>query len=517
MTPEIPARFNLTEHFLLRPARTFGQRTAILGEPVAVKYENLATLAGRTAGALSRGGCRAGDRVLIVLPDSAEFIAAFFGATWIGAIAVPVNPMTRAADYAYYLQDSGARLAIVHQLAWGEFARAARAESAVTSVLIGVGSAGSGSAVGWEDWLAPAVSAPAIHPTSANDAAFLLYTSGSSGTPKGAIHRHKDMLSCVAGVARDILGITAEDRCFSVSKMFFAYGLGNGMYFPLSAGAATILNPERPRPEKVVEMIRRHRPTLFFAVPTFYAGLLAAIEAGLPADLSSIRLAVSAGEALPPELFQRFRRRVGLEILDGIGSTEMLHMFIMARPGRARPGSCGHPVAGYEAQIVDDRGRPVAPGEIGMLHVRGPSAFAGYWNKPEQTARARAGEWVITGDKFTLDEEGYYHYGGRADDMIKVAGMWVSPGEVESAILGHPSVLEAAAVARTSSGLTHPEAYVVLREGSAGSDEMAEEIRQFLRSRLPAFKVPRVVHFVPELPKTATGKIQRFRLREGGT
>lgn len=515
MTPEIPAPFNLTEHFLLRPAEISGARTAILGEPAAVKYEELAALAGQVAGALSRGGCRAGDRVLIVLPDSAEFIAAFFGATWIGAVAVPVNPMTRAADYAYYVQDSGARVAIVHHLAWGEFSRGGYVETGAKCVLVGAESAEPGSAVRWEDWLASAVDSPPVSSTMANDTAFILYTSGSSGTPKGAIHQHKDMLAPAAGVAREILGITAEDRCLSVSKLFFAYGLGNGMYFPLSAGAATILNPERPRPDKVVEMVSRYRPTLFFAVPTFYAGLLAAIEAGLPADFSSIRLAVSAGEALPPELFERFRQRLGLEILDGIGSTEMLHMFIMARPGRVRPGSCGQPVAGYEARILDDRGQPAAPGELGMLHVRGPSAFAGYWNKPKQTAEARAGEWVITGDKFTLDEEGYFYYRGRADDMMKVAGMWVSPGEVESAILGHPSVLEAAVVARASEGLLHPEAYVVLREGYAASEGLSEQVQQIVRSRLPGYKVPRLIHFVAGLPKTATGKIQRFRLREG--
>jgi benzoate-CoA ligase family protein len=515
VTLSIPSHLNIAEHFLLEPARRHPERVAIVEEPAAINYGELAALASQVAGALARSGCLPGDRVLVVLPDSAEFIAAFFGAAWIGAVAVPVNPMTRAADYAYFLKDSGARLAIVHSAAWGEFARAVQSESTIGCVLVGDYGVASGQALRWKDWLPPATSAPAVHPTCATDTAFILYTSGSSGTAKGAVHQHKSMLACARGVAQDILKMTAGDRCLSVSKLFFAYGLGNGMYFPLSAGAATILNPERPRPERVLELVSRHRPTLFFAVPTFYAALLAAVEAGLSADFSSVRLAVSAGEALPPELFERFRRRFGIEILDGIGSTEMLHMFIMARPGRTRPGSCGQPVAGYEARILNDEGQLTMPDQIGMLHVRGPSAFAGYWNKPEQTAKARAGDWVITGDKFTLDPDGFFHYRGRADDMMKVAGMWVSPGEVESALLGHPSVLEAAVVARLADGLAQPEAYVVLREGHTVSDGLAEEIRSSVRSRLPSHKVPRAVHFVGELPKTATGKIQRFRLREG--
>ncbi len=513
---DIPAQFNLTSYFLDRPAREHPARLAILGEPAAVRYDELARLAGRVGAALRRTGCRPGDRVLIALPDSAEFIAAFFGVTRIGAIAVPVNSMTRAADYAYYLVDSGARVAIVHATALGEFLPAM--ERIRLECLVAVGAADQIPApeqtIRWSDWLDTASGEAPPHPTAATDPAFFLYTSGSGGQPKAAVHQHKDMLVTSQSFAQAVLGLRADDRTFSVSKLFFAYGLGNGMYFPFSVGASTLLNPERPRAEKVAEMVARHRPTVFFSVPTFYAALLREVDRGLKADFSSVRLAVSAGEWLPPEIFEKFKKRFGLEILDGIGSTEMLHMFISSRPGQVRPGSCGFEVPNYEARIVDEAGNPLPTGKVGSLWVKGQSAFAGYWNKPDLTARAKRGEWVVTGDEFHRDPRGYYYYFGRIDDMIKAAGMWVSPGEVENALLGHPQVAEAAVVgARDALGLTHPVAYVVLRAGMAGSPELVQEIREHVRTQLVSYKCPQEVRFLEELPKTATGKIQRFKLR----
>jgi benzoate-CoA ligase len=327
------------------------------------------------------------------------------------------------------------------------------------------------------------------------------------------------MLVTSQNYAQGVLDLRENDVTFSVSKLFFAYGLGNGMYFPLSAGAKTVLNPERTKVEHVIELVESYRPTIFFAVPTFYAAVLrAAEEKQYPMNFSTVRQCVSAGEMLPTEIFQRWKRRFGLEILDGIGSTEMLHMFVSSRPGHCKPGSCGFPVPGYEVKIVDDAGEPVAGGEIGNLWVRGESAFERYWKIPELTARTKRGEWVVTGDKFICDSNGYYRYCGRADDMMKVAGMWVSPMEVENALLGHPLVAECAVVGETDArGLMCSVAHVVLRTENGGSEQLAAEICEHLKARLVSYKVPREVRFCSELPKTVTGKIQRFRLRDGSS
>jgi benzoate-CoA ligase len=371
----------------------------------------------------------------------------------------------------------------------------------------------------WDDWIASASKERAPAETSSSDPALMLYTSGSGGTPKAAVHRHGDMLVTTRSYAQGVLGLRSDDVTFSTSKLFFAYGLGNGMYFPLASGASTLLNPKRPTAAHVIEMVSQHRPTIFFSVPTFYAALLREAEtAGHRLDFSSVRQCVSAGETLPAEIFDRWKRATGLEILDGIGSTEMLHMFISSRPGQCKPGSCGFPVPGYDAKIVDDAGAETPVGEIGNLWVRGGSALAEYWHIPELTARTKRGDWVVTGDKFLLDSESYYHYCGRADDMLKVAGMWVSPVEVENALLGHPNVAEAAVVGATDArGLTYAVAHVTLRAGCEGSSELAEEIRTHVKARLVSHKVPREIRFCGELPKTVTGKIQRFKLRASST
>jgi benzoate-CoA ligase family protein len=523
---EIPVYLNIADEFIARPAREHPDRVAILGEPAPVTYAQMHAAVNRVARALRRQGCGPRDRVLIVLPDSLEFIAAFFGASKIGAISVPVNSLARPADYEYYLADSGPRFAIVHAHAIAQFGDAAQRSETLEGVAI-VGPAASALrrqsgprlAMPWSEWLgsmdAGSDHENASHATRATDPAFFLYTSGSGGTPKAAVHRHQDMLVTSRSFAQGVLGLRADDRTFSVSKLFFAYGLGNGMYFPFAVGASTLLDPERPRTERVAALVKQYRPTVFFSVPTFYAALLRVAESGLALDFSSVRLAVSAGEALPAEVFERFRARCGLEILDGIGSTEMLHMFLSPRPGKARAASCGREVPNYRAKIVDESGEPAARGEVGNLLVQGPSAFAEYWNKPELTRSTKLGDWVVTGDKFLLDADGDYHYCGRADDMLKISGMWVSPGEVENALLAHPAVAEAALVGVTDSfGLVRAAAYVVVRDDAPTGAELAAEIRQWLRDRLAAYKCPQEVHFLAELPKTATGKIQRFRLRE---
>ena len=517
MHQELPVHFNVASHFLDAPAASHPERPAIVGEPREVSYGELAALANRAGSALLSQGVSRGDRVLIVLPDSAEFVAAFFGAAKIGALAVPVNPFARSSDYIHYLENSEPQVAIVHCETLAEFLPASSVRPQIPIVVVGEKKIDlhGVSCAKWSAWIAAASEHLAAADTSPRDPAFMLYTSGSGGTPKAAVHRHADSLVASRSYAQSVLGLHADDLTFSVSKLFFAYGLGNGMYFPLSAGARMVLNPERTSVAHVVGMAARHRPTIFFAVPTFYAAVLR--EAERPdhgVDFSSVRKCVSAGETLPAEIFNAWKRQFGIEILDGIGSTEMLHIFISSVPGKCKPGSCGFPVPGYEVKIVDDAGESLRDGEIGNLWVRGASAFAEYWRIPELTARTKRGDWVVTGDKFFCDGGGYYHYCGRADDMLKVAGMWVSPTEVENALLGHPHVAEAAVVGATDErGLSYSVAHVVLRGAVQGTEKLAAEICEHVKARLVSYKVPREVRFCGELPKTATGKIQRFKLR----
>jgi len=518
---DIPTQLNIAEFFLDAPASRHPDKTAIVGEPRAVSYGELAKLANRVGNALLELGISGGDRVLIVLPDSAEFIASFFGAAKIGAVAVPVNPFARPADYIAYLENSEPRAAIVHCEALEAFLPSSSERPQMPIVVVTEGhleTQGVSCAI-WNDWIALTSEMLAPAETSSRDPAFMLYTSGSGGSPKAALHLHGDMLAATRNYAHGVLDLRPDDVTFSTSKLFFAYGLGNGMYFPLAFGAGTIVDPKRTSAAHVVRLVSKHRPTIFFSVPTLYAAILREAETtARRLDFSSVRRCVSAGEPLPAEIFERWRQTTGLEILDGIGSTEMLHIFVSSRPGKSKPGSCGTTVPGYDTKIVDDLGKEMPPGEIGNFWVRGSSAFAEYWRIPELTARTKRGDWVITGDKFVRDADGYYRYCGRADDMLKVAGMWVSPVEVENVLLGHPHVAEAAVVGATDArGLTYAVAYVSLRSGREGSDELADEIRSHIKARLVSYKVPREVRFCSELPRTVTGKIQRFKLRASPT
>jgi benzoate-CoA ligase family protein len=516
-------RFNIADEFVSKRAAAYPDRVAILGVGRKYTYAQLDEYVTRTAQALRLAGCQPGDRVLIVLPDSAEFFAAFFGAAKIGAVAVPVNPHARAGDYRHYISNCGARFALVHASTVGEFAAEAGTRTLDLLVIAEPKSDTpkperiARKIAAFEDWLPSKSCTVLTHPTRASDLAFFLYTSGSAGAAKAVAHRHGDMLVTSRNFAEGVLGLREDDRLYSVSKLYFAYGLGNGMYFPLFFGASAILNPERPNTKEIAETINGYKPTVFFSVPTFYARLLRDAERGLNVDLSAVRLAISAGETLPAEIFEQFRSRFQIEILDGIGSTEMLHVFLSSRPGKVRAGSCGNEVPGYQAKIMDDAGAPAADGEVGNLWVKGDSAFSEYWQNPEMTASAKRDGWVVTGDKFTRDADGYFHYCGRSDDMMKVAGMWVSPGEVENALMGHPAVSECAVVGQTDSvGLMKPVAYIVLRPSvirpGGGLDS---EIHGWLRTRMPGFKCPHDFRFVAELPKTSTGKIQRYLLRSG--
>ncbi len=512
----VPPRFNAAQHFVDRHAS--GDRAAhvaIVCGDQCVTFAQVHERVNRFGRALGeRLGVRREERVVLLLLDGPAFVYAFFGAIKIGAVAVPVNTLWKERDYLYVLNDTRARVLVVSEELLPQIASIDRKQLPSLQHIVVVGKQGSAEAT-LDALLAEASPDLEAADTSSDDPAFWLYSSGSTGSPKGCVHLHHDMVVCAELFGKGVLGIQPGDRCFSAAKLFFAYGLGNALYFPFSVGATTILSPGPPAAATVFDMIERHRPTLFFSVPTGYAMLLAHTREGTDFDLSSVRTAVSAGEALPTPLFERFEHRFGLKILDGIGSTEALHMFISNRPDAIRPGSSGLIVPGYEARILDDDGRPVPVGEIGNLWVSGDSTCACYWNQHEKTKQTINGEWLRTGDKYTQDGAGFYWYNGRSDDMLKVGGQWVSPIEVESALVAHADVLECGVVGHEDrDGLTKPLAFVVLRADVVARESHATELQEFVRGRLAAYKRPRWVQLVGELPKTATGKIQRFRLRE---
>ncbi|HYK83594.1 MAG TPA: benzoate-CoA ligase family protein [Gemmatimonadales bacterium] len=510
----IPRDFNAATWFVDRHVgEGRADRLALVHEGAHLSYAAVAAGANRAGNALRELGVRMEERVLLLLPDCPEFVYAFWGTLKTGAVAIPTNTLLTARDYEYMLNDSRAGVAIVG----AEFAaaiEALRPRLPFLRHLVVTGRPSPGQ-LAWDALLArqPADLEPAS--TSKDDVAFWLYTSGTTGAPKAAVHLHHDMPICCEGFGRHVLEIGPEDRTFSVAKLFFAYGLGNALYFPFHVGASSVLYPGRPEPGRVFEIIARERPTLFFAVPTAFAALLQAAGPARAADLGSVRLCLSAGEPLPKALYQRWLETFGVEILDGIGSTEMCHTFIANRRGHVRPGSTGTVIPGYDARIVDDDGRDVPASEIGHLLVKGDSACAGYWNQHERTTHTFQGEWVRTGDKYRRDADGWFWYAGRSDDMIKAGGMWVSPAEVESALAEHPAVLEAGVVgASDRDELVKPVAFVVLAQGHPASAALAQELQAFVKTRLAPYKYPRWIRFVSDLPKTATGKIQRYRLRE---
>jgi 4-hydroxybenzoate-CoA ligase len=367
----------------------------------------------------------------------------------------------------------------------------------------------------FEDVLERGKTDPWTAPTISDEVAFWLYSSGSTGQPKGAKHVHSSLIATARLYGQDVLGIREDDIVYSAAKIFFAYGLGNAMSFPMSVGATTILLPDRPSPDAILALMKREQPTIFYGVPTLFAAMLAHKEIGKGAGSSRLRWCVSAGEALPANLGQRWKDVVGADILDGIGSTEMLHIFVSNRPGDIRYGTSGKPVPGYDAKIIDEHGHEVGAGEIGELVVRGPSAADGYWNQRAKSRRTFAGEWTYTGDKYIRDEAGYYQYCGRTDDMFKVSGNWVSPFEVEAALASHDAVLEAAVIGEEDDDkLVKPKAYVVLKSGVVADEKLLESLRSHVKTSAGLWKYPRWIEFRAELPKTATGKIQRFKLRE---
>ncbi len=512
----LPDEFNAAAYFIDRHiTEGRGAKVAIECGDIQVSYCQLFERVNQLGNGLRNLGVRIEERVLLLLLDTPEFVISFFGAIKIGAVPVPVNTLLKPADYAYLLNNSRARVAIVSQSLLSLVQAIPKHRLRYLEIIVVVDGGPRAGVVAFEELTQKSSSILDAEPTSKDDAAFWLYSSGSTGAPKACVHLQHDMVVSAERYAKGILNISANDRCFSVAKLFFAYGLGNGLYFPLAVGATSILLSGPPRPQSVFEVIERHRPTLFFSVPSNYAKLLSHPPPdGREFDLSCVRHAISAGEALPATVFHRFKERFGVEILDAIGSTEALHMMISNRPGAVRPGSSGTIILGFDARIVGDDNRAVARGETGNLLVRADSVCAYYWNQHEQTKDTIEGHWIRTGDKYYQDEDGYFWYAGRSDDMLKVSGVWISPIEIESVLIEHPAVQEAAVVFRKDADeLPKPVACIVPREGSVGTPELASELQEFVTSRLPVFKRPRWVEFLPELPKTATGKIQRFKLR----
>jgi len=485
-----------------------GDRIAYRDDRGTYTYADLVRRVDATGRALARLGIEPEQRVLMVMLDSIDFVATFLGAMKIGAVPVPVSTMLKPADYAYFLADSRARALVVSDallanVPHGEETRPPTLRHVVTTTRLGQLVELTSSET-HEPLLAAA--------TSADDVAFWLYSSGSTGKPKGAMHLHAHLRLTATLYAEAVLGITQDDVVFSAAKLFFAYGLGNALTFPLAVGACAVLTSDRPTPAVVARVMRDAKPTIFCGVPTLFASLLADADVNANGLSPALRVSTSAGEGLPKHIGEAWKARFGSDILDGIGSTEMLHIFLSNRPGDVRYGTTGKRVEGYELRLLAEDGTPVADGEDGALWVSGPTAAAGYWNQREKSLATFHGPWTRTGDNYVRDKDGYYTYSGRSDDMLKVGGIWVSPFEVESALATHPAVLEAAVIgAEDPDGLVKPKAFVVRKPGA---EVVETELKAFVKDRIAPFKYPRWIVFVTELPKTATGKIQRFKLRD---
>lgn len=501
-------RYNAAVDLIERNLRVRAAKVAFIDAEGRHTFADVADRSARTGAALLGLGLAPGDRVALILQDGIDFVCSFLGAIRAGVVPIPLNTLLPAEDYAYVLADSGARAAIVSEPILPVVSQAIAASRWAGEVIV----AGPGGAL--KPRLEAASPEAPAHLSRADDVAFWLYSSGSTGRPKGTLHRHGSIGATAELFGQQVLGLSEEDIVYSAAKLFFAYGLGNSLLHPMYAGATVVLFPERVTPEAVFDLLGRHEVSVFCGVPTLYSALLASPRLGAP-GASRLRLCLSAGEALPAEIGKAWSHAMGAEIVDGIGSTEMLHIFLSNRPGQVRYGTTGLAVPGYDLRLVGEDGREVGPAEIGELYVRGPSLTAGYWNQPEKTRSTFVDGWMRSGDKFERAADGYFVHRGRADDMLKVSGIWVSPVEVEAALVAHEAVLEAAVIGvEDQTGLVKTKAFVVLRPGAKGGEGMADALKQFIKSRLAPHKYPRTIDFVEALPKTATGKIRRHVLRE---
>ena len=508
----IPRQYNAA-HDLIERNLLAGRagRLAYIDDAGRYTYGELAERVNRAASALTALGLRSEDRIMLAHLDTIDFPAVFLGAIKAGIVPIAANTLLTSADYRFMLEDSRARALVVSEALLPTFQSVLKDLPFLEHVIVS-GADGHGEQH-LQSHMKRANSLFEPASTTCDSICFWLYSSGSTGTPKGTVHVHSSLIQTAELYAKPILGLCEQDIVFSAAKLFFAYGLGNALTFPLSVGAAAVLMAERPTPAAVFKRLKQHRPTVFYGVPTLYAALLASAELPKKGELA-MRVCVSAGEALPADIGRRWSDHFGVDVLDGIGSTEMLHIFLSNRPGEVRYGSTGKPVPGYQIRLVGEDGQEVGPGDMGELQIAGPTSALMYWNNRAKSQATFVGQWTRAGDKYSVDRDGYYTYGGRSDDMLKVSGMYVSPFEVEAALMTHPDVLEAAVIgAEDEQRLVKPKAYVVLKSGVAGSDALAEALKQHVKDRLAPYKYPRWIAFLPELPKTATGKIQRFKLR----
>ena len=522
---EKPEFFNAADYFLDRNIRQGkGHKICIYTEHRTYTYNDVEKMVNKTANALVNLGVRIEDKVMMLILDIPQFYAVFWAAIKIGAAPIPINTMLTPSDYEFYLNDSRAKVLVVSE-ELRPMINEIEGDLPYLRDLVII-SEEKGARIPFKQKYKSASASFKTAFTTKDDVGFWLYSSGSTGAPKGAIHSQYDMVVSSKAYAQGVLGITEDDICFSAARLFFAYGLGNALYFPMSVGASAVLNPHPPTPQGIFGLLEKFRPTIFFGIPTLYGQMLehqarmdnekkVKPDSNSSHAFSSVRICVSGGEALPPDIFRLWKGRFGIEILDGMGSTEMGHIFLSNRPGEIKPGSTGKPVPGYELKLVDDKGNEVAQGEIGTLMVKGESAAQFYWRKREKSRQTMQGEWINTGDKFYQDKDGFFWCAGRGDDMLKVGGIWVSPVEVENCLHEHPAVFESAVVGqKNEEGLIKPKAYLVLREGFTPSEQLAEELKKWVLDRLAKYKYPRWIEFVTELPKSATGKTQRFKLRE---
>jgi benzoate-CoA ligase len=515
--PAPPAQLNFASHvFALNRSRA--QKPAYIDDDGMTTYGELEARAGRFASALHTLGVHAEERILLAMHDSSDLPVSFLGALYAGVVPVVVNTLLTAPDYAYMLAHSRARAVVVSAPMVPVFEEAlARAQLdgciSIVSYRHEAGTASRAPGLDLETLIGEAQPRADGARTNGDDIAFWLYSSGSTGKPKGTVHTHANLYWTAEMYAKPILGIRESDVVFSAAKLFFAYGLGNALTFPLSVGATTVLMAERPTAQAVFARLVEHRPTIFYGVPTLYASMMSAPDLPAAADIA-LRVCASAGEALPREVGERFTQHFGCEILDGLGSTEMLHIFLSNRCGDVHYGTTGTPVPGYEIELRDENGRLVPDGEVGDLFIKGPSAALMYWSNREKSRATFLGDWVKSGDKYRKLPNGCYAYAGRSDDMLKVSGQYVSPIEVEMVLTAHDAVLEAAVIGVEQNGLVKTCAFVVLKPGQVASDALTQEMKAFVKQRLAPHKYPREILFVDDLPKTATGKIQRFKLRE---
>jgi len=489
-------------------------KLAFIDPSETLTYGELQARCNRMANLLATYDLARESRVALLLLDTVDFPVAFWGAIKAGVVPVCLNTLLPTEQYAYILSDSRAKALFVSAPLLPVVQPILGRLPFLKHIFVSGGEAPP-FALSLRGELGFQQAEFQAADTCSDETAFWLYSSGSTGMPKGARHVHSSPMETARLTGQGCLGMREDDLVFSAAKLFFAYGLGNSMSFPMSVGGAAVLLPERPTPDAVFSTLKQHQPTFFFGVPTLYAAMLAHPQ-GTPENSSKrLRVCVSAGEALPAEVGKSFRARFGIDVLDGVGSTEMLHQYVCNSPGTVKYGTSGKPIPGYDIRLVDEQGKEVADGEVGEMLVRGPSAADGYWNQREKSRTTFEGSWTRSGDKYTRDAEGYYTYQGRTDDMFKVSGIWVSPFEVESALIAHDAVLEAAVVPKEDSdGLLKPKAFIVLKPGKSVANGLQEALQAHVKAKAGPWKYPRWIEFVDGLPKTATGKIQRFKLRE---